>query len=146
MKKLFTLFVMALCAIVAFAQKEAIGYTCIIKDNDGNPMAKQNVKIKIQMLPSNYSGNGIADEYTEVHNVRTDENGMAQIEIGNGTVESTVKKTLSDFDFSEGTIFYVAIDTDGTGYSIDGGMQLTSVPYAFYAENAAKAAIADKAT
>lgn len=71
--------------------------------------------------------------FTEVHYVPTDDLGQVTLVIGQGT--ATIG-TFSELDWSLGS-YYLGIELDtGNGYIAMGTIQLLSVPYALYAENA----------
>ena len=70
--------------------------------------------------------------YVETHTPTTNANGLASIQIGNGSI---VSGTFGDIDWSSGS-YYLKSETDPTGgttYSVTGTQQLLSVPYAQHA-------------
>jgi hypothetical protein len=135
MKKLYTILVLIAIAVCLAAQSpEKMSYQSVIRNSNGELVTKSNVKIRIQILQTSEFG---APVYDETHTATTNENGLATIEIGGGTVEPGTLSTFADIDWSLGT-YYLKTLTDpsgGTNFSIMGTSQLLSVPYALYAKN-----------
>lgn len=127
------LLIIALAIQSVYAQSpEKISYQAVIRNSNGNLIVNSNVGIKISILQSSATGNAV---YVETHGTTTNANGLASIEIGDGTV---IAGTFSDIDWASGP-YFLQTETDpdgGTNYTITGTSQLLSVPYALYAKTA----------
>ena len=92
-----------------------------------------NTGVGMQMSILQNSPTGIA-VYIETHSAMTNSNGLATVEIGNGT---PVAGNFTTIDWSAGP-YYLKCETDPTGgsaYTVTSTTQLLSVPYALYAGN-----------
>jgi hypothetical protein len=136
MKKLITLigtFAYLLIGTSAFAQSpQKFNYQGIARDAKGNPMSKQQLALKLSVLPT---ADATEPEYEETQLVTTNEFGLYTLQIGNGTAVTGEMKTVK---WETGNKYIkVAIDpTGGTNYVDAGTTQLLSVPYAIYADKA----------
>ena len=61
---------------------QKFNYQGIARDAKGNPMAKQQLALKLSVLPTS---NAISPEYEEIQHVLTNEFGLYTLQIGNGT-------------------------------------------------------------
>ena len=133
MKKLSTLIAAILISIQLFAQApEKMSYQAVIRNASNVLVTNSPVKMRISILHGSASGNAV---YSELHSVTTNANGLATIEVGNGTSQ---QGTFSNINWGNGT-YFLKIETDpanGTNYSIVGTSQLLSVPYALESNNA----------
>ncbi len=140
MKKLiFTLIIAMLFAVSVFLPQqassqvpEAFKYQAIARDLSGNVIANQNISLRINILQGSSTGTSV---YCETHSVTSNNLGLMNLEIGNGTYVSGNFSTIS---WGTST-YYVKIEMDATGgttYQPMGVSQLLSVPYALYAKNA----------
>ncbi len=135
MKTSISKFALALFLVMgfsfAFAQApQKMSYQAVIRNAGNNLVANSVVGMRISILQGSASGTAV---YVETQNPTTNINGLASIQIGNGTV---VSGTFAAINWSSG-VYYVKTETDpagGTAYSITGTTQLLSVPYALYAE------------
>jgi hypothetical protein len=104
----------------------------VARDNIGNVLVNQNVSFKISIKQSSITGEIV---YAEVHNVTTNQFGLINLEIGNGTV---VLGEFENINWGD-DIFFIQIEMDvegGSNYQLMGISQLLSVPYALFAEEA----------
>jgi hypothetical protein len=131
MKKLFTLFVMIALTVSVIAQSpQKMSYQAVVRNSTGVLMSNQSVGMKISLLQGSSIGTAV---YVETHNTTTNANGLATIEIGDGTI---VSGTFPAINWSSGT-YFIKTETDPTGganYTITGTSQILSVPYALYAK------------
>ena len=144
MKRLYTILFVAVCiGINAFPQvPEKMSYQAVIRNSSGVLVINSNVGIRIQILQSTEFGAAV---FVETHSTTTNENGLATIEIGGGTV---VTGTFAGIDWSTG-VYFLKTETDptgGTSYTITGTSQLLSVPYALYAKTSESSTDAVKIT
>ncbi|MCK4288096.1 MAG: hypothetical protein KAW86_02730, partial [Bacteroidales bacterium] len=111
---------------------QAFKYQAVARDNIGNVLVNQNVSFKISIKQSSITGEIV---YAEVHNVTTNQFGLINLEIGNGTV---VLGEFENINWGD-DIFFIQIEMDvegGSNYQLMGISQLLSVPYALFAEEA----------
>ncbi|MDD5570757.1 MAG: tail fiber domain-containing protein [Bacteroidales bacterium] len=135
MKKIITLISISAYLLIntsTFSQSpQAFKYQTVVRDISGNPITNHNVNFRISIKKGNMSGTSV---YIETKLLMTNEFGLANIEVGRGTVEA------GDFTTINWGIdnYYVKIEIDvtgGTTFTSMGTAQLLSVPYALYANN-----------
>jgi hypothetical protein len=88
------------------------------------------VGIKISILQSTATGSEV---YAETHNLLTNANGLATLEIGGGTLLSG---NFANINWANGP-YFIKTETDvngGSNYTITNTTQLLSVPYALFVE------------
>ncbi len=114
---------------------QKFNYQGIARDAKGNPMAKQQLALKLSVLPTS---DATAPEYEEIQHVLTNEFGLYTLQIGNGTALTGEMKTVK---WETGNKYIkVMIDPKGGNEFVDAGTtQLLSVPYAIYADKAGMA-------
>ena len=114
---------------------QKFNYQGIARDTKGNPMAQQRMTLKLTVLPTS---DATAGEYEEIQSVTTNEFGLYNLQIGNGT---PVKGEMKAVKWETGNKYIkVAIDPKGGYDFVDAGTtQLLSVPYAIYADKAGMA-------
>jgi uncharacterized protein (TIGR02145 family) len=131
MKKLIFFIGILLCAGNLLSQApNAFKYQAIARDLNGDLIVNQNVGVLISIIQN--STNGIV-KYAESHSVTTNQFGLIDLEVGNGT---TTSGNFSTIDWAQGP-YFLKVEMDisgGTNYQIMGVSQLLSVPYALYAE------------
>jgi len=127
MKKIFTLLSAVLVSGLLIGQSpSSFKYQAVLRNIRGDIRANADATILIEITKN--QGNG-AIIYSETHKVKTDNFGLIDLEIGNGT---PITGIFSSIDWSKGT-YFVNISVDGV---LMGTAQLHSVPYALYAEKA----------
>jgi len=131
MKNLLLLFFSFYFASSGFSQApEAFNYQGVARDLSGAPISDAELGVRISVLKGSPSG---SSQYLEEHVVTTNDLGLFTLQVGNGTSESS----LGDVDWASG-VFYLQIEIDlqgDGGYQIMGASQLSSVPFALYANN-----------
>ena len=119
-----------------FAQSpEAFKYQAIARNASGNVIANQNVSFRISILKTSETGTTI---YVETHNLTTNNFGLANLNIGEG---SPVSENFSTIDWATDK-YFLKVEMDaagGTSYQPMGTSQLLSVPYALFSKNAGNA-------
>ncbi len=127
-----TLVILALGSSSSWAQIPGINYQGVARNLDGSPKALQNISLRISVLAGSDTG---PVEYSETHEVSTNEFGLFQVAIGQGDPESG---TFQAIDWSQlGKWISVEMDPDGGfSYQLVGSQQMLGVPYALYAERA----------
>jgi len=111
---------------------QRVNYQTVIRNNAGELVKSHAVRIKVSILQGSASGAAV---YIETHTPNTNANGLATVEVGNGT---PVSGSFSSIQWGTGT-YYLKVETDPTGgttYSISGTSQILSVPYALYSRRA----------
>jgi len=125
-KKIVTLFAAILIVISVFAQvPQKMSYQAIVRNSYNVLVTNKKVSMKISILQNQ------TPVFVELQNTTTNENGLINVEIGNGIVLTGV---FANIDWGKG-VYYIKTETDpdgGTYYSIVGSSELLSVPYALY--------------
>ena len=110
---------------LSFAQGGGFNYKALITDN-GNVLASHSVTFKFTVLE-----NGSTSVYQETQSATTDANGIAAVNVGEGTL---VSGNFTTIDWGNSPYFLkVEIDT-GSGYQDFGTAEFKAVPYAKYAD------------
>jgi hypothetical protein len=132
-KKMFNLFLASILSVGLSAQSpEAFKYQAVVRDVSSNIIANQSVSFQISILQGNSSGLSV---YTETHTITTNTYGLANMEVGNGTL---ISGNFSTIDWAN-DIYFVQVEMDpagGSSYALMGSSQLQSVPYALNAKTA----------
>jgi hypothetical protein len=134
MKKLYTLLTAVVLTANVFAQAPAkMSYQAVLRGPDNELVASQEaVGMQVSVLQGSVSGDAV---YVETQIPSSNANGLVNLEIGTGNVESGDFTTI---DWSAGP-YFIKTETDPTGgiaYTITGTSQLMSVPYALHAKTA----------
>ncbi|MEN9521973.1 MAG: hypothetical protein RL065_350, partial [Bacteroidota bacterium] len=131
MKKiLFFLLALASSQFLFAQAPQGINYQAVAM-TASNPIASQNVSLRLSIIDSAASGSII---YTETHHTTTDAVGLFSVVIGNGTA---VVGTFSNINWGKHYKWLKSeIDVlDGSNYVLMGITQFMSVPYALYANS-----------
>lgn len=135
MKKIFLLAVTLSSAFALHAQAPAkVNYQAVIRNTANQLVTGSPIGMRIAILKGSTTGSAV---YLETHIPITNSNGLASVEIGNGTV---VNGSFTGIDWSTGP-YFIKTDVDpsgGTNYTITNTTQLLSVPYALHANTADK--------
>ncbi|MFP4025992.1 MAG: tail fiber domain-containing protein [Thiohalospira sp.] len=136
MKKLALIILAIVCfGTTLFAQvPDAFKYQAVLRNSDGEIISGQEVSLKISILTESSTGDIV---YSEEHSAATNDLGIVSLNIGGGTVLSGNFQSIA---WGEGDKF-LKIEMDesgGSSFSELGTFQLLSVPYALYANSAAK--------
>jgi hypothetical protein len=141
MKKLVIALAVLMISLIEISGQipKVFSYQAVVRDQAGNEIANQDVNLKISILTGSVEG---APVYIETNSIQTNQFGLINLQIGNGT------KVSGDFEIIDwGNYSYflkVEMDeTGGTDYKHMGTTQLLSVPYALYAEKAGNVDDAD---
>jgi len=114
----------------------AFKYQTSVRDNTGKILANKLVSFKLSLLQGNENGTAV---YAERHSLATNDFGVANLNVGGGTV---LQGVFNNIDWANGP-YFLKIELDlnnGTNYVFMGTSQLLSVPYALYAGKSANAA------
>ena len=134
MKRYILIIVTIISAIATYGQTSpppnAFKYQAIVRDYRGDPQAGINVSFQVTIKESSCTGTSV---YQETFNVTTNDYGLVNLSIGNGTTTSGTFSTISWGGFHH--YIDVAMDINGlTDFTPMSCTQLLSVPYALYAK------------
>jgi len=130
--KIYILLFVCLTSIFAYSQApEGINYQMVVRNFSNQLVTNSNMAIQVQIRQTSSSGPVV---YQERHVVTTNVQGIVNLVIGNGTVQTGTFATIS---WGNGPYFAAfGIDfSGGTTYQNYGSQQLMSVPYALYAKS-----------
>ncbi len=110
---------------------QAITYQAVARDTAGNLIANQSISLRFSIHDATANGTVV---YSERHVTTTDELGLFNVNVGQGTFLSGNFSTIA---WSSGSKFLqMEIDpAGGTSYSNMGAQQMLSVPYALSSGN-----------
>jgi hypothetical protein len=133
MKLTLTLLLIVTVTLSVFAQSpEKMSYQAIIRAQDNSLVSNSNISLQIIVRQGTISGTTV---YQEAQSVSTNNNGLASLEIGTGSI---ITGNFSTIAWEKGPYFIeTRVDVDGgSNYNIIGISQLLSVPYALHAKTA----------
>ena len=108
---------------------QSFKYQSIIRNAAGNPLATQTVTVRASVHDASATGTVV---YQETHAVTTNQFGLINLSIGNGT---PVSGNFSSIAWGTGTKWMEIEANFGAGFLPMGTAQLLSVPYALNAAN-----------
>lgn len=131
MKKILILCAGLLLSAVVFAQSPAaFKYQAIARNASGDVLVNQRVSFRISILEGDIAG---AEVFKEIHSASTNEFGLVNLEIGNG---SNILGNIAAIHWG-GNAYFLKTEMDplgGSSYLPMGISQLLSVPYALHAK------------
>jgi hypothetical protein len=132
MKKLVLISCLFFVSFIYAQAPQGINYQAVIRNPNGSTINNSTLGLRLNILQNNATGNSV---YSEKHTPLTNNIGLVNVVIGQGTV---ISGAFSSIDWSQGPYFIeIGVDlTGGSNFSILGTQQLMSVPYALYAETA----------
>ena len=142
MKKLIVLFKFQLLIFCFFSQPpQGFNYQAVMR-NGSTLAANQNINIKFELKKVTTTGAVGALEYVETHNVTTNNLGLVNLKIGEGTVLVGNPTPFNLIDWAASNFFLTtSVDfTGGSNFQFFGEQRLMSVPYALYAETSGNGA------
>lgn len=124
---------------VAAQSPQMFNYQGVARDNAGNTLTNQSVTLRTSILADSPSGTIV---YQETHGLNTNQLGIFNLQIGNGSV---VSGNIQTIDWGSTTHFMqVEMDPNGgNDFQNLGTSQLLSVPYALYAEESGSKSLSD---
>lgn len=132
MKKIVSILLLSAALSGLYAQQapQAFNYQAVARQATGSPITNASVGVKLSILDGSAGG---PVEYSETHTATTNNMGLFNLAIGQGTA---VVGTFANVNWgSSAKYLQVEIDpTGGTTYTLSGTSPLLSVPYALYAE------------
>lgn len=130
------LFISCLLSLNFGYAQDGINYQGAATDANGDELTNQSISIRASVLSTSANGNL---EWEETHSTTTDQFGLFNVVIGQGTnTTNGATATFDDMDWGSGNHF-LKIEMDasgGTNYAMIGTTQMMSVPYALYAKSA----------
>lgn len=137
MKKIISIVLLFVVWSTGYSQTpQTFKYQAVVRAADGGTLANTIIGFKASILRNGANGTLV---YSETFSIATNDYGVVNLEIGNGT---PLVGTFSTINWGADTYFLrTEIDiAGGTTYQFMGSSQLLSVPYALFAENARNAA------
>ncbi len=130
-KGLFSTLLLLVSSVTLFAQgsPNGINYQAVARDVNGEPLASTQVNIKIYITDIT----GTNTYYSEEHVATTNQFGLFNLIIGNGTNKFPNSGSQVKSLPWGSQAHYIKFDINGSSVS---ATQLLTVPYAFYADNA----------
>lgn len=118
-----------ICYTIAQNSPQAFKYQAVARDINGNEIKNKAINFRLSLLQGSTVGVSV---YTETHSITTNDFGVANITVGDGTVVSGV---FANINWGANSHFLkVEMDANGgTNYQLMGTSQLLSVPYALFA-------------
>lgn len=117
-------------AVFVLAQTpDMFNYQGVARDNSGTVLASQSIGLQLQIHEGSSGGTVV---YSETHSVTTNDFGLFNVMLGNGTVGTGTD--LGALDWATNS-YYVEVGLDpsgGSSYTSMGTSQLISVPYAMH--------------
>ncbi len=129
-------------SIVEGQAPQAFKYQAVARDGQGNILPNQDISLRIKILSGTSSDNIV---YLENHNLRTNQFGLINIEIGNGEDK---QGSIENINW-QAESYYLQVEMgelNTSTYQILGKSQFLSVPYALYAEKAGNINTKDTST
>ena len=131
-KRSFAISVIISIALLTSAQvPQKFNFQAVVRDAQHSLIKNQDVGFKMSILEGSANGTPV---YVETHTVTTNQVGVADLIIGDG---SSVSGTFKDISWGDHSHF-LKVEADpagGTSYDNLGTTQLISVPYALYSAN-----------
>jgi len=131
MKKTYIFLTFIFVALQLSAQApDAFRYQAVVKDDAGVLMSNRKVTFRFEVYKSALQVDGRTKVYSESQQVTTDLNGLVNLSIGKGTVETGIFSTINWSSDS----YYIRVSIDkGSGFASIGEKQLLDVPYSQFA-------------
>lgn len=121
----------------AFAQApQRMSYQAVIRNASNALVSNAVIGVRVSILQTTTTGTTV---YSETHLTATNINGLATLQIGDG---SATTGNFATINWANGP-YFIKTETDpngGTNYTITGTSQLLSVPFALYAATSGNAA------
>ncbi|MDF2192716.1 hypothetical protein [Paraflavitalea sp. CAU 1676] len=138
MKKVHLFLIALLITTIAAAQTpQLINYQAVARNNSGQALANQTIKIRISLNAAD--ANSAMTFYSETRTVTTNTLGLFNVQIGASGASSTYGN-ISNTEWTDGSktrTIRVELDVNNSGVFTDmGSQQLVSVPFALAANTA----------
>ena len=121
--------------------QEGFNYQAILYDDNGDILRNRTVDLRLTISGETQPSNSQADAYIETHNVDVGEDGVINVILGNGTVQSAL--IFSEINWGNPPL-YIQREVDfGQGFQILGYSQILSVPVAEYSKKTGSLSLFD---
>ncbi len=130
MKHFFTISTIAVASMLQAQSPDAMSYQAVLRNSTNELITNTTVGMRLTIIKGGINGTAV---YSETQRPLTNQNGLVNIQIGNGNI---VQGSLSTIDWGSDT-YFIHTETDlkgGSNYTISGTSQMLSVPYALYAK------------
>lgn len=131
-KRILNLLIALIASVSAYAQApNSFKYQAVVRDASSNLIANQNVSFRLSIFKTSTTGLVV---YSETHSVTTNNHGLANMNVGTGTL---VSGNFATIDWGT-DLYFIKTELDATGgsaFSDMGTSQLQSVPYALNAKS-----------
>lgn len=124
MKKMKLLLLAMISPVMMWAQ-DGVNYQAVVRDGSGNIMANQNVSANFKIRQTSAAGTIV---YEETHAPTTNDYGLINLVIGEGTVVTGV---FADIDWGS-DVHFLDITIDGNSL---GAVEFKTVPYSYHANS-----------
>ncbi len=131
-KNLLLVFSILFCFHLFAQTPKSINYQSVVRDGGGVVLPNKIVSLRISILKGNPNGTSV---YTETQSKATNEFGVVNLNIGEGTI---VSGNFSNINWGDDK-YFLQLELDikgGNDFQFMGTSQMLSVPYALYAERA----------
>lgn len=130
-KLTITVFLLALCTQTFAQAPNGLNYQAVVRNASGQAITDQSVSYRFNILEGSAVGTEV---YSEDHSVTTDDRGLVNMVIGEGSTSDN----FEDIDWGSDNYFLeVEVDENGgSNYTTLGSSQFMSVPYAMHAKTA----------
>jgi len=137
--KLLALLISLVITTCTWAQNQNnFKYQAILRDNQSNLIADEQVDIRITILQGSTDGSPI---YSEEHVLTTNNKGLVFLNIGSGTIISGAFNTI---DWASNSHYLqIELNRNNKGFIVMGTSPLLSVPYALHAQSVSNTDDAD---
>jgi uncharacterized protein (TIGR02145 family) len=131
-KAVFSISFAFICFLISAQAPESFSYQAIVRNTAGEPIATQDVIFLFSIIKTTADGTVV---YTEKHAVKTNEFGLVNLAIGNGT-DKVGDFTTIDWGTDN---YFLKVELDkGDAIFVDmGTIQLLSVPFALHSKTSA---------
>ena len=131
MKKVYFFLTFIFVALQLTAQApDAFRYQAVVKDDANALMSNRSVTFRFEVFKSALEADGGTKVYSETQQVTTNLNGLANLSIGKGTVETG---SFSSINWSSDSYFIKVSINKGNGYVFIGEQPFLNVPYSQFA-------------
>src|SRR6056297_942998 len=117
----------------------SFNYQATLRNADGELMTNQEVNLRISLLQGSEAGLSV---YTETHAVTTNDYGLVNLKIGQGT-DPTSDFSMIEWNENNYFLSIEIMDAAGSGYISLGASELQSVPYSIYSNNSINSLYSD---
>jgi uncharacterized protein (TIGR02145 family) len=140
-KQILSVILFSALAIVANGQ-QSISYQAVVRNASGEIVSNQQVSFRLSIFDNLPQG---VPKYQEKHVVNTNQFGIVNMQIGNGT---PLIGSFSAINWGNGNDKFLRVEVDlngGSSFLLMGTSQLLSVPYSLHSEETGKLTVMSSA-